>query len=149
MQALEHRIPPPLVTLVIAAAMWLAPGAGAATGIRAVAGAAVALAGLLSAASGLLAFRKASTTVDPRRPGDAAAVVTGGAYRFTRNPMYLGLTCLLLGWAIYLGSNWLLLGPAAFMLFITRFQIIPEERALLAKFGPGYAAYTKRVRRWL
>jgi protein-S-isoprenylcysteine O-methyltransferase Ste14 len=108
-----------------------------------------AVLGTLIAGAGILAFRRAGTTVDPMRPEKAAAVVATGVYRYTRNPMYLGLALVLFGWGVYLGAPWLLFGPAAFVLFITRFQVIPEERALLARFGADYATYQRRVRRWV
>jgi protein-S-isoprenylcysteine O-methyltransferase Ste14 len=63
--------------------------------------------------------------------------------------MYVGLTALLLGWTVWLSSPWLILGPVAFMLFLTRFQIIPEERVMSSKFGRAYNQYRQRVRRWL
>jgi protein-S-isoprenylcysteine O-methyltransferase Ste14 len=63
--------------------------------------------------------------------------------------MYLGLTAVLVGWAVWLSVPWLFVGPAALMLFLTRFQIIPEERVMSAKFGRDYDDYRKRVRRWL
>jgi protein-S-isoprenylcysteine O-methyltransferase Ste14 len=75
--------------------------------------------------------------------------VVSGPFRFTRNPMYLGLTSLLFAWATYLGSPLAVLGPVAFVLYITRFQIMPEEQAMAAKFGADYEAYRKTVRRWI
>ena len=63
--------------------------------------------------------------------------------------MYAGLAALLLAWAVYLAVPWAFLGPLAFVLAITRFQIVPEERVLLEKFGTAYADYRRQVRRWL
>ena len=63
--------------------------------------------------------------------------------------MYVGLTLVLIGWAAFLCSAWALPGPVVFVLYITRFQIVPEERVLAGKFGAAYAQYTARVRRWL
>ncbi|MPN42673.1 hypothetical protein SDC9_190230 [bioreactor metagenome] len=63
--------------------------------------------------------------------------------------MYLGMLVLLLAWCVWLGNVAALLGPVLFVAYITRFQIIPEERILLAKFGEPYAQYLRRVRRWL
>ena len=63
--------------------------------------------------------------------------------------MYVGLTLLVLGWAAFLCSAWALLGPVIFVLYISRFQITPEERVLSAKFGTAYTEYASRVRRWL
>jgi protein-S-isoprenylcysteine O-methyltransferase Ste14 len=102
-----------------------------------------AIAGLAEAA-----FLKARTTSNPMKPHATTAMVTSGVYRFTRNPMYSGVAALLLGWAAYLAAPWAFLGPILFIAFITRFQIIPEERALKSKFGSDYAEYQQRVRRW-
>lgn len=63
--------------------------------------------------------------------------------------MYVGVGLVLVAWAVFLSSVWALLGPVAFVLFITRFQIVPEERALARRFGGEYASYKARVRRWL
>jgi protein-S-isoprenylcysteine O-methyltransferase Ste14 len=63
--------------------------------------------------------------------------------------MYLGMLAVLLAWAAYLPSVLALLGPAAFSLYITRFQIVPEERVLHSLFGAEFVEYTQRVRRWL
>jgi len=99
--------------------------------------------------SGLLAFRASRTTINPLQPQRASALVVGGVYRFTRNPMYVGMALFLLAWAVYLSAVLPFLGPLLFALYITRFQIQPEERVLKALFGAGYLAYAARVRRWL
>lgn len=109
----------------------------------------LALCGLGCDLAGLWAFRRHRTTVNPLRPGKASAVVQDGIYRFTRNPMYVGMALLLTAWVTGLGAPLGLLALALFVAFITRFQIQPEERALQAKFGADYAAYCARVRRWL
>lgn len=100
--------------------------------------------------SGLLAFRASRTTINPLRPERASSLVTGGVYQITRNPMYVGMLFLLLALGLYL-AHWpaLLLGPLAYVLYLNRFQIAPEERVLLGLFGEEYRAYTGRVRRWL
>jgi protein-S-isoprenylcysteine O-methyltransferase Ste14 len=98
---------------------------------------------------GIWAFRHAKTTVDPIHPEAASSVVTGGIFSQTRNPMYLGLVALLLGWAVWLAVPWVFLGPPALMLFLLRFQILPEECVMSSKFGRDYDDYRKRVRRWL
>jgi len=79
----------------------------------------------------------------------ASSVVTSGAYRFSRNPMYVGLTCLLLSLSAFMASPWTLLGPLFFVLYITRFQIVPEERVMEARFGAPYLIYKRQVRRWI
>ena len=152
-RALELRVPPVVLVLLFAGAMWLAaralpawqvllPGRLALAVLLVAAGAALTLAGVL-------AFRRARTTVNPITPQAASVVVATGIYRHTRNPMYLGMALALLGWCVALGSLAALLLLAAFVAYMTAFQIRPEERALEAKFGAPYGAYKARVRRWL
>ncbi|MDP9086302.1 MAG: isoprenylcysteine carboxylmethyltransferase family protein, partial [Pseudomonadota bacterium] len=95
------------------------------------------------------AFAKAKTTINPVAIDTASSLVSTGIYGVSRNPMYVGLAALLVALALAEGNLWLLLGPLFFVVFTTRFQIVPEERAMLAKFGDDYAAYRRRVRRWL
>jgi protein-S-isoprenylcysteine O-methyltransferase Ste14 len=153
MRALELKIPPPLVALLIAAAMWGISFAGTLVDlpadIRLVAGIAIMMAGVATAISGVAAFRRAKTTVNPLKPETSSSLVTFGVYRFTRNPMYVGLALVLLAWAVFLSSPWGLLGPLAFVLYMNRFQIMPEEKILLGMFGAAYTAYQTKVRRWL
>jgi protein-S-isoprenylcysteine O-methyltransferase Ste14 len=99
--------------------------------------------------AGVLAFRRARTTINPTQPQLTSSLVSSGIYTVTRNPMYVGLLLVLVAWAIVLSSAWALLGPVAYFFYIGRFQIAPEERALATLFGAEYAAYTSRVRRWL
>jgi protein-S-isoprenylcysteine O-methyltransferase Ste14 len=153
MNWLELKIPPPVVGLVIGVAMWflaaLGPGFALPDTARFWLALAIAGVGLGFDMSGLIAFVRRHTTVNPLKPANASALVTGGVYRITRNPMYLGMACLLTAWAIWLGALWPWLGPVAFVLYITRFQIRPEERVLTTLFGEAYTGYTRRVRRWL
>ncbi|MEK7661535.1 MAG: isoprenylcysteine carboxylmethyltransferase family protein, partial [Pseudomonadota bacterium] len=94
-------------------------------------------------------FRKFKTTVNPINPDKASLIVASGIFSKTRNPMYLGMILLLSGWAILNTSLLGFLLVFGFWAFITRFQIIPEERALSAKFGQGYLDYLSKVRRWI
>ena len=152
MQWLEHKIPPPVVALVCALGMWAWSPALEWAGVeltRKVVAVVFALIGMGFDAMGLLAFFRAKTTINPLRPGRASALVARGVYRVTRNPMYVGLALVLFGWALLLGGGGLWLGPVLFVAFITRFQIVPEERVMTEKFGEEYAAYCRQVRRWL
>ena len=83
------------------------------------------------------------------QPAKTTSLVAGGVYRFTRNPMYLGLLLVLAGWAVFLSNALAFALLPAFIAYIGRFQIAPEERALAAKFGTEYEAYRTEVRRWL
>ena len=153
MRALELKVPPPVVALLVGAAMWFATPQRASLElplvVRIVAFVVIALAGGATALAGDREFKRARTTINPFKPENSTALVTSGIYRFTRNPMYVGLALVLLGWAALLSSPWALLGPLVFVLYINRFQIAPEERVLSAKFGAAYTEYIARVRRWL
>ncbi len=153
MQSLELKIPPPVVALIIAAAMWglslTTPSVAVPALVRLVAAIAMALAGVGIAIAGIIAFRQARTSVNPLKPEAASSLVTFGVYRHTRNPMYVGLALALLAWAVFVSSALAPLGPVAFVLYMNRFQIGPEERVLSGMFGAAYASYQASVRRWL
>lgn len=151
--ALETRIPPPLIGLVAGLVMWLVARATPALAVTVPARRALAvllgLAGLAVVAAGVVRFRHARTTVNPLDPAAASALVESGVYRITRNPMYLGFAVVLLGWVVHLASPPAVLGVVAFVAYMNRFQIIPEERALRANFPGAFDAYARKVRRWL
>lgn len=153
MRWLELKIPPLVVGLVFAGAMLgvagLAPGLAFALPARVTLALALVALGLVVAAAGVVAFRGRRTTVNPLTPGAASTIVCGGVYRASRNPMYLGFLLALLGWALYLANAAAFPLVPAFIAYMTRFQIKPEEQALLAKFGPEFAQYMARVRRWV
>jgi len=153
MQTLETKIPPPLVAIFIALVMLgvarLTLSADVGGALRLGVAALIAVSGGAVAAAGARTFRRVGTTTNPTQPQTASTLVTSGIYRYTRNPMYVGLATVLVAWAVALSSVWALLGPLAFVLYINRFQIAPEERALTALFGPPYTAYMQQVRRWL
>ena len=153
MQALELKIPPPALVVLIAGAMWgtslLAPLLEMPAFIRIAAAVIIALAGGGFSLAGVFSFRRAKTTVNPMKPETTSSLVCSGIYTVTRNPMYVGLLFVLIAWAVFLSSAWALLGPLAFVLYMNRFQIEPEERMLSAMFGAGYSTYRSRVRRWL
>ena len=152
-RGLELKVPPPLVALVVAGVMWelskLTLQIQLAGSRRHATAGVLFLSGVLFTVSAMLTFRRSKTTVNPIKPETATALVSGGPFRVSRNPMYLGLLLVLVGWAVLLGAPWSLAGPVAFVLYIQRFQIIPEERVLAIKFGVVYAQYCARVRRWL
>ena len=150
---LQHRIPPPLIGATLAALMWGGRLYGAplpvSSGVLRALAVGLALVALMIDGAALWSFRQARTTINPLKPGSASHPVTSGMYRITRNPMYLGMATLLTAWACWLGTTWPFLGPVVFVLYITRFQIQPEEHALTQRFGDPYLAYCRHVRRWL
>src|SRR5262245_48745398 len=92
-------------------------------------------------------FRRGDT---PIRPTDrASSLVTSGPFRFSRNPMYLGIVVMLLGVALWMGSWPLLVAPVGFLVFMSLVFIPYEEQRLRDIFGEAYTSYTQRVRRWI
>jgi protein-S-isoprenylcysteine O-methyltransferase Ste14 len=153
MKALELKVPPVAQFLLMVTGMWLiaryVPSLAIDIPARIVLAVVVAVLGGAVAAPAVKVFRSAGTTVDPTDPGRASQLVVASVYRFSRNPMYLGLLCLLIAWAIWL-SHWLAFACLpVFVLYMNRFQIRPEERAMDAQFGDDYREYMKSVRRWI
>jgi len=99
--------------------------------------------------SSLYLFFKKRTTPSPFSPKKASSLVITGLYKYTRNPMYVGLLVILTGYAIWLGSLSPFLLIPLFYWLITNMQIKPEEQILEEKFGREYLDYKNRVRRWL
>ena len=153
MTFLENKIPPPIVFLVTAIAMWLVASQTEVTllpaELRWSAIAGLLAVGLLTGPPAILAFSRANTTINPVDIEKASSLVTAGPFAFTRNPMYVMMLAFLLAWSTYLSAAWVWLGPVVFALYINRLQIIPEERVMRAKFGAAYEAYTRKVRRWV
>ena len=153
MKFLELKIPPPLVTLIIGGFMWgvsrFTPVLAFPEHARIAVALAVFAAGFAIAIAGIVSFRLAKTTVNPLKPETATSLVSSGIFAVTRNPMYLGLLLALLGWTAYLASPVALIGPVVFCLYITRFQIIPEERAMAKLFRSSFTTYAAKVRRWI
>ncbi|MFM2589771.1 methyltransferase family protein [Vibrio sp. TBV020] len=107
-----------------------------------------AIAGIVGIA-GVYEFRRAQTTVNPIKVDDASTVVDSGIFAFTRNPMYLGLFLLLFGFAYWQQNLVSITFSFTFILYMNRFQIRPEEKALESLFGAAYLDYKQRVRRWI
>ena len=153
MSFLDNRIPPPLIGLACVGLAWASarylPEFAYASPFRIWIAAALVLAGIGFDVSGLLVFRRARTTINPLSPDKSTAIVRSGPYAFTRNPMYVGMALILLGYCVFLANAAAVLAVAVFCAYITWFQIIPEERMLLRKFGEAYAAYMRSVRRWV
>lgn len=153
MKALELAIPPPVVMLVIGLLMWLLfflfPGFSLPAISSKAAAVGIGLTGLAISMAGVISFKRARTTSDPRNPADASVLVTSGIYRITRNPMYVGVLLVLIGWGIFLGNVLALICALIFVPYISRYQIQPEERLLQDKFGAAFIEYKAKVRRWI
>jgi protein-S-isoprenylcysteine O-methyltransferase Ste14 len=157
LSALELKIPPVAVGLLFAGLMWLLaraiPGFELAPELRHSALAAlVALLATTAATVGLAAvwsFRRARTTINPLAPHACTTLVDSGVFRYSRNPMYLALLLALASWGLFLANGVAVLLAFAFIPYMNRFQIAPEERVLQQAFGQAFADYCRQVRRWL
>lgn len=153
MKKLENRIPPPILVLLLGASMWgvskLQPAIAIEPRLHFAMTAVLGAFALFFGVGGIITFRLAKTTINPVQIDRVSRVVSGGIYRITRNPMYVGLTGLLVTWSAFLAVPATIVGPIFFAVFTHRFQILPEERVMSAKFGQDYDAYRHRVRRWL
>ena len=153
MNYLELKVPPLVVVLVTALAMWLVswflPFGAVVMPARILFAVTLAILGAATSALGVVAFLRARTTVNPTRPEATSSLVSSGVYLLTRNPMYLGFLLILSGWAIFLANLVVFPLLPVFVFYITRFQIQPEEKALTIRFGQGFVRYTNGVRRWI
>lgn len=149
---LELLIPPVPLTMLFALDMWLIdsyfPGTIEGDYLAYIAGVLFVI-GLLFILPAAISFFSIKTTVDPRVPHKTKHLVISGLYRFSRNPMYLGMVILLIGLAVLLGNLSCLGLVAIFILYLGHFQIRLEEQALLKQFGSQYLDYCQTVRRWL
>ncbi len=153
MKALELRIPPVALVILFGASMWLISRASPRMHFP-VPGAAwlsagMAMVGICIALIGVLEFRRVGTTVDPRVPDQSETLVVHGVYRFSRNPMYVGFFLVLCAWGLFLNNVPSLFLLPAFILYMNRFQIVPEERFMQEKFSESYSSYRSTVRRWI
>lgn len=153
MSRLELRIPPDVVWVLVAALMWVAsvstPHVAVPATLRTVIAATATIAGVLLMASARAALTDAETTWHPTTPEQTTSLVSTGVYGMSRNPIYLGMLLVMVGWAVLLSSPAALLLSAVFVVYLDRFQIGPEERALSSAIGQPYLDYARRVRRWL
>lgn len=153
MNSLELKVPPVAQVIITAAAMYgvskVLPVLNFSLPGSTVLVVGLGIIGLSSGIMGVTQFKKAQTTPNPQALEKASSLVTNGIYQYSRNPMYLGLVLVLLGWALYLSNLLAFVLIQVFILYITRFQIQPEERMMAKKFGDKYQAYVSKVRRWI
>ena len=107
------------------------------------------ISGLIIILSAIILFKKYKTTITPLNPSNATKLITGGIYKFSRNPMYLGLLLVLVGISIILNLTGGFFFILLFILYINLFQIIPEENAMVDLFKNEFLEYKKNVRRWI
>jgi protein-S-isoprenylcysteine O-methyltransferase Ste14 len=150
---LALKLPPLALVLIVAALMWVAstaiPSFDFVLPAKSLLSVALGITGAVTCLSGVVSFRRAKTTVDPRNPRSTSSLVVAGIYKYTRNPMYVGFLLVLLGWAAFLSNLAALAFLPAFVAYMNRFQIVPEEHILASLFPDEYPAYRSKVRRWV
>ena len=156
MKFLELKCPPPIVLILSSLLAWLASQRSWEFVLQqfnaldnllwplvfVIAGIALALAGVKE-------FAEQQTTVNPLDPNLSSSLVTSGVFQLTRNPMYLGMLLVSLGWADLLDNFLAYSGALIFFTYISAFQIKPEEAIMAEKFGEAFNQYCRSVRRWL
>ena len=150
---LRLRIPPLAVVALAGGLGWIiarmVPALNFKFSGRGALAATFGLLGIACSVLGVASFRLARTTVNPMTPDATTALVVSGIYRITRNPMYLGFLLLLLAEMVWLANPVAFLVAPAFVLYLNRFQIGPEEIALRSRFGAEFNSYAAHVRRWI
>jgi len=150
---MELKIPPPIVAALFALTMWgmatIATFAALTIHVSWVVSLVLLVVALAIDFFALISFQIAKTTINPMQPHKASQLVVVGIYKFTRNPMYLGLAVIMLAFVIWFGNLINIALLFTFVWYITQYQIIPEERALVKLFGDDFIAYQSSVRRWI
>lgn len=153
MNALALKVPPVAQVIITAAAMYgvskMVPALTFSLNGSTALAVGLGVMGLSLGVMGVTQFRIAQTTPNPQALEKVSSLVTSGIYQYSRNPMYLGLVLILLGWAFYLSHFLAFVLLPVFILYMTRFQIQPEEQMMARKFGKTYQAYLNKVRRWI
>ena len=151
MKFLNTKIPPPIVTILFAVLIFYFSESFAYVDLpfKIYISLFFVLLGFFITFSSARNFKKKETTVNPIKPEETSQLVTDGFFKITRNPMYLGMLLFLLGLSIYNGLIVGLVFLPLFVGYITFFQIIPEENAMIELFGEDYKTYMKKVRRWI
>lgn len=145
---MELKFPPPLLFIISAVIIYFLPHFDLSLlGLRVIAVIAMLFGIGLDVAS-LLHFWQKKTTINPLVPEQTRQLVSHGVYWISRNPMYLSLVLYLGALSLWLVSPLGIMVIAGFMMYLTRFQIMPEERMLAEKFGQSYQLYQAEVRRW-
>ncbi len=153
MNALALKVPPVAQVIITAAAMYgvskMVPALTFSLNGSTALAVGLGVMGLSLGIMGVTQFRIAQTTPNPQALEQVSSLVTSGIYQYSRNPMYVGLVLILLGWAFYLSHLLAFVLLPIFILYMTRFQIQPEEQMMARKFGKTYQDYLNKVRRWI
>tara|TARA_Y100000389_G_scaffold162869_1_gene165850 strand:+ start:47314 stop:47760 length:447 start_codon:yes stop_codon:yes gene_type:complete len=148
---MHNKIPPPIITLICGMGIFLSRPLipkynSILTDVTAVS---FLLLGIITLITAVLSFKRQSTTINPLQPEKASSLVILGIFQYSRNPMYLGMLLILISMTVKFNFIGGILINFAFIAFITKFQIIPEETVLERLFGDEFTCYKKKTRRWI
>tara|TARA_A100001011_G_C14040417_1_gene727568 strand:- start:184 stop:636 length:453 start_codon:yes stop_codon:yes gene_type:complete len=148
---INTKFPPPLIALTFGILINYTKNLFPKFEIRSgdVFGSIIIVFGIIIFLSAIILFRKYKTTITPLNPFNTTKLIVDGIYKFSRNPMYLGLLLVLFGTSIILNPIGGLLFIPLFILYLNLFQIIPEENAMLDLFKDEFLEYKENVRRWI
>mgnify|MGYP001212323234 FL=1 len=148
---METKVPPPIVTLIFGLSIYFSRGIFQVVEIKYsfYFGILLLVLGFVILISAVRLFRKDKTTVNPLSPEQATKLVTDGIFKYSRNPMYLGMALVLGSIAVFFNLIGGIILVALFCAYITKFQILPEERAMRDLFSDDFDKYTKVTRRWI
>ena len=147
---METKIPPPIVTLIFIFLIGFSNRLIEPFSFeyQTPLGVMIIICGLSVLISAARVFKQLETTINPMQPSQASKLAIIGPFKYTRNPMYLGMSIMLIGFGVFFGAKLTVCFVAMCVLYITVFQIIPEERAMEEKFS-DWKDYCSKVRRWL
>jgi protein-S-isoprenylcysteine O-methyltransferase Ste14 len=142
---MNNKIPPPIITLICGLGIYLSRSLFPTYNHTStdMIGVSFLLLGIITLITAVLSFKRQSTTVNPLQPEKASSLVISGIFKYSRNPMYLGMLLILLSMTIkfnFIGG---------ILMIFTKFQIIPEEIVLERLFGDEFTRYKKKTRRWI
>ena len=148
---MKNKIPPPIVTLFFGLCIYFSQELFPEFNLEyfTILSYVSYFAGLSILILAVLLFRKQNTTVNPIKIDNASSLVTSGVFKFSRNPMYLGMVMILFGLALMFNLVGGILFVLLFMIYITKFQIRPEEEVMERLFGEDFIKYKHKVRMWL
>ena len=148
---LDQKIPPALLLFMFGIVTFvISTQSFSFVGISQVIGLGLGILAIVIAVVAVLSFKKAKTTVNPMKTENISALVTTGIFSYSRNPMYIAMAIFLFGFGIYLEATlFSVFWTVFFVLYLRRFQIMPEEKLLTGIFGKEYKTYCTNVRRWL
>ena len=151
MMHIKTKIPPPIVALTFSFLIYYTKDIFPKIEIRyeTIFGSFMIIIGLTIILSAIILFKKYQTTITPLNPSNATKLITDGIYKFSRNPMYLGMLMIIISTSIFYLNIYSILTPFLFILWINKFQIKREEVFLTEKFGKEYLSYKNKTRRWI